>query len=294
MGQSSLKSRLRQAWIKSQNLPLGEGKFLTLPAFRVIEPRLNLLIIGSGKCGTTSLHAWLGQHPDIFMSAPLKEPEYFAPPGFQSPNRLANASQTDLMRLMIQGYRPARYFGEASPVYTSPAVYEHNPNPQIVRRYNPDTRLIYSIRNPIERIVSHFNQDIFQGRMKPASTIPEDEFPRYLRAASFGRQLSNWADHFPREQIKVVLLEEFADDPAPTLRAITDFLDLPPFPDGMSFEGRNVTAKREKPPQRVCFTDEQFERALAHLRPDIQRLEDYVGRQVSAGWDLGRERWRAA
>lgn len=37
----------------------------------------NLLILGSQKCGTTSLHNYLNKHPDIFMSSPMKEPGYF-------------------------------------------------------------------------------------------------------------------------------------------------------------------------------------------------------------------------
>jgi hypothetical protein len=36
----------------------------------------NLFIVGAPKCGTTSLHYWLSQHPEIFMSEP-KEPKFF-------------------------------------------------------------------------------------------------------------------------------------------------------------------------------------------------------------------------
>ena len=37
----------------------------------------NLIILGSQKCGTTSLHNYLNEHPDIFMSTPIKEPGYY-------------------------------------------------------------------------------------------------------------------------------------------------------------------------------------------------------------------------
>lgn len=288
------RAAARRARTEAANIPIGAGRFFSLSNGGVIEPRLGLIVIGSGKCGTTSLHDWLGRHPDIFMSRPLKEPEYFAPPGFQSGNRLKGASQTDILRHMIAGYRRERVFGEASTFYTGPVAYDANPTPAIVHAYNPDMRLVYSIRNPLQRIVSHFNQEISKGRAETGGVIPEENFDRYLRAASYGRQLSHWAKVFPREQIAVVVLEEFSPDPRPMLNTLTDLLGLAPFPATTSFESRNVAAEKAVAPVPVCFTPEQFARATAQLLPDIAALETWLGRSVSDRWDLSADRWTAA
>jgi hypothetical protein len=154
-------------------------------------------------------------------------------------------------------------------------------------------RLVYSIRNPLQRIVSHFNQEISRGRADGATTIPEENFARYLRAASYGRQLSHWAEVFPRDQVEVVVLEEFSPDPRPMLRSLTDLLGLAPFPDQVSFESRNVAAEKTVRPTPVRFTPDQFARATAQLLPDIEALETYLGRRVSGTWDLGSDRWVA-
>src|SRR5215213_7901739 len=97
----------------------GRGNRMTMP---------NFFIVGAQKAGTTSLHHYLDQHPQVYMS-PVKEPFFFdheidskgevvtrafGDPSHQQPPRFANL---DAYRTLFKGVKGERAIGEASPLY---------------------------------------------------------------------------------------------------------------------------------------------------------------------------------
>ena len=108
--------------------------------------KANLFIIGAMKAGTTTLHYLLDRHPDIFMSLE-KEPQVFSSKPL--------ASYDDI----FEGYDKQKYMGESSTAYTK-LPDEPNIAKQIYD-YNPDAKLIYLIREPMARAVSHYRHNIF-------------------------------------------------------------------------------------------------------------------------------------
>ncbi len=104
----------------------------------------NLLVVGAMKCGTSSLHNYLARHPDIFMSAE-KELNFFTG---------SNSGQSlDWYKAQFPVDAPVR--GESSQNYSK----RHNPlfpgAAEAIKAVIPDTKLIYLVRDPIERYRSH-------------------------------------------------------------------------------------------------------------------------------------------
>src|SRR3954465_912455 len=116
-------------------------------------------VLGAARSGTTSLHYWLAQHPQVAMSA-TREPTHFVfrpGPGGPQPciaddRRLLTKSVPDRSayeRLFPAGGVPAA--GDASPLYLYPRE-----TPELIASAVPDARLIAVVREPVDRAWSHF------------------------------------------------------------------------------------------------------------------------------------------
>src|SRR5581483_10934700 len=139
----------------------------------------NLFILGAGKCGTTSLHVALGQHPEIHMSA-VKEPTFFAC------WRRWKGTAADYFRL-FETPRNVRYRGESSHAYLSdPDVAP------ILHRLFPDARLIVILRHPARRAHSLY-QHMRRHEPEPLATFSE------ALAAEPERMCGDWSKlgHYP-------------------------------------------------------------------------------------------------
>jgi len=124
------------------------------------DAKFNFLIVGAQKCGTTSLHAALNFHPQIFLTAPIKEPGYFLPFAvmqkyYAEKNILLKDKSYFFENLLLQGYRGEALFGEASTFYTS-KEWSNAALAEKIYQYNPNIKLIYIIRNKLDRILSHY------------------------------------------------------------------------------------------------------------------------------------------
>ena len=112
----------------------------------------NLLIIGAAKCGTTSLHAYLDQHPDVFMARPGPDSR-----GEKEMRFFWRDDWYERLDWYQEQFDPrARVRGEATPSY---AHYPYLRDvPRRIHSLVPDARFIYIVRDPIERIVAHWVQ----------------------------------------------------------------------------------------------------------------------------------------
>ncbi len=104
----------------------------------------NLIIIGGLKCGTTSIHHYLGLHPQIQMSKP-KELNFFV-------EELNWDLGLDWYASRFDSRSPVR--GESSPHYTNLPRFEGVA--ARIHEHCPDARLLYMVRDPIKRILSHW------------------------------------------------------------------------------------------------------------------------------------------
>lgn len=179
----------------------------------------NLVVIGAQKCGTTSLHYYLNLHPQISMVG-SKELNFF----------LVDRNWP----LGVDWYRShftraAAVRGESSPGYTNHPWFPDVP--QRMAAILPDARLIYLVRDPIQRIVSHYMHLQAMGtedRSLDAALADISLTNRYFTRSLYHWQLQQYLSFYPLERILIVPAEDLLHRRRETLRRVFAFLGVDP------------------------------------------------------------------
>ncbi|HEX4730092.1 MAG TPA: sulfotransferase, partial [Solirubrobacterales bacterium] len=175
----------------------------------------NLIIIGGLKCGTTSIHHYLGLHPEIQMSKP-KELNFFVEELNWDLGLDWYASRFD-DRFKVRG--------ESSPHYTNLPRYEGVP--ERIRTHCPDARLLYMVRDPIKRILSHWVHATGAAyETRDMVEVLSDPNNQYVNRSRYWMQLQPYLEHFDREQIEVITQEELQGDREGTMRKAFGFVGV--------------------------------------------------------------------
>jgi hypothetical protein len=249
------------------------------------------IVIGANKGGTTSLWHYLDQHPEVFMSR-NKEPRYFANipaaanggavDGYQSK---VVRSWPDYVQLFEQG-RSSRAIGEASTTYLRNTLV-----PARIHAQLPDVRLVAMLRNPFDRAFSHFR--MYQRLGWETRSFPEAieaeldhidgpttgrDKRRYLHPGFYGGGLTRYLEHFPRDQIRIYLHEDFESGPMELMSDLYRFIGVEPSfrPDVSTHH--NAAPTREVPEWDPVSRD----RVLDLFEPDIQIVEQVIDRDLAA------------
>jgi hypothetical protein len=137
-------------------LPI-RGKLASRPMSEARWP--NLFIVGAAKAGTTSLHDYLDQHPEVFMS-PVKEPHFFS--GIEPAPELAaffpSIRDEAAYLNLFTGASDEKVLGEASTSYLA-----YPKTAAAIKRVNSDARIVIMLRDPVERAHSHYWNDVREG-----------------------------------------------------------------------------------------------------------------------------------
>lgn len=231
------------------------------------------------------------------MSYPVKEPGYFMKSEFvlrlfRRMERSVDSRQEALERYMLQGFKAQRYFGDASTYYTIGTNSEVHGVAARMRQTRPAMKLIYIVRNPFARIVSNYlharRAEYFDGDFKRWLTTRH--YKRALLTSSYWYQLTAYLKYFPRQQIKVVLLEDLIKDCEDAVDEIYDFLELQSA-GKINTLVRNRSANRSSfHATKLLFPVEAFREALSVVRPDVHKLEKFMHRKLDV-WDLSIEQW---
>ena len=258
----------------------------------------DFLVIGFGKCGTTSFYQYLCQHPQV-LPAIRKEP-YFLPnlvtkdKVFEEKNWSFQAQKRDLYLAHFAPRTKERNFitGEASTGNIIPGVEK------IIASWFPKIKLIVLLREPVKRTISHYEQrvkdnkikgsleevinselDELHGMTNPAKTTNEILKNRgwnaNLAMSLYVYPLERWMNLFPREQFLILTDEDLAQYPAETMKQGFDFLGLPEC-NSINYKPRNVGSY----PQ---IDENLLSRLSNFFRPHNQRLEEFLGRKFN--WD---------
>jgi hypothetical protein len=196
----------------------------------------NLFLVGAPKCGTTALATYLGDHPAIFMSTP-KEPHYFAT---DFPKHRLITDEASYLSLFRNVSNTQNIVGEASVHYLYSREAIRN-----IHTFNPDAKLIAMLRNPIEMVYSLHSQalhntdedepDFFrawslQGDRKAGRNLPRNcrtpEVLMYGEIGRYGEQVERMLSIFPKEQVKLILFDEFKNDARAIYEETLDFLGV--------------------------------------------------------------------
>jgi hypothetical protein len=175
-----------------------------------MSPLPTFLCIGAQKAGTTSLHGYLEQHPGVFVTE-QKELNFFCDPGYDR--------GLEWYESHFKGCPTGVPRGEISPYYTS---FPSNKNvPERAARHVPDARLIYLVRDPIARMVSHYRHQVALGKEdRPLDSAVFDDWWTYIARSLYAMQIEQWLEYFDRPSLLVVTSEDLRSNPGPTLAEI--------------------------------------------------------------------------
>ena len=188
----------------------------------------NLFIIGAMKSGTSFLWSLLASHPSIFLCRP-KEPSHFV-----DPIQLRELQpwfwqqgywrSEEVYLQLFQSARNSAIVGEASVYYThlplASGVAER------ISRFNPDARLIYVMRDPIERTISHYWHRVRHNGECRSITQAIKTDPQYRDVSYYKMQISPYLKAFKRDQLMLLTFEELVGNTAETVRGIFRWLNV--------------------------------------------------------------------
>lgn len=199
----------------------------------------NFLIIGAAKSGTSALYAYINQHPQVFMPE-QKELRYFSSidnPENQGPKVYKNPSIQSLEDYREQFSRQTDELaiGEASPQY----LY-YPQTPKRIFDVLPDIKIISILRNPVKRAYSsylhavrdwHETADNFQDAVQLENERITAGWPmlfHYVNAGFYYQQLIRYFDTFDKDQIRVIIYDDFIEKPDLVIRDLFKFLEIDP------------------------------------------------------------------
>lgn len=192
------------------------------------EFKVEFIGVGSGKCGSTWLYENVVQHPEVFDGNP-KEIHYFGD--------LYEQQDFDWYKNLFQGSQ-GKVKGEFSISY----MY-HPKAAERISKHFPDAKIIAMVRDPVERTYSDYQHFIRKGdvsRNYPFSEYIQDQ--EKLKFGYYTDYLKPFYDHFPSENILVLVLEEMQHDLASVYQQIFKFIGV----HDTTFLPEGVEAKRNQ------------------------------------------------
>jgi len=183
------------------------------------------MIAGFKKAATTSIYDYLGQHPQIYMS-PIKETRYFLYDPNDPAEAASNLKQRPIRTLaeykaQFAGAAGADAIGEATPSYVQSVQAA-----QRIQQLIPHAKLIFSMRNPIEQAYSGYWMRVRGGyEARSVEQAFREDLPK-LRANSYYNLLKEWYALFDRDQIQVLLYENFKKTPVQEMQKLYQFLEV--------------------------------------------------------------------
>lgn len=245
----------------------------------------NFIIIGAAKSATTTLTTILPRHPDFFISRP-KEPKFFG--------RRYDKGWAWYGRLFKSG-RQHRLRGEGSTMYASSlSSFAHTP--ALMHRYLPELKLVYVVRDPLDRIVSQWRHR--KGRQRRTPDFSALMSSRHLRKLVVGcslyhQQLQRFRAFYPDTQIHCLTFEELIAQPRQTLTQLLTFLGADTRPEQVELlldAGRlpRVNEAGDKGRELVAapaWTPRLRQQVLDVVRPDAELLLTSIGKPLET-WSL--------
>ena len=230
--------------------------------------RLDFILAGAQKSGTTALHYFLAKHPNITMGD--QQEIHF----FDNDSMFVAPVDYEQLHKHYPLLASSTIAGDCTPSY----IY-HEPAAERIWNYNPKIKLLVLLRNPVERAFAHWNMQRFKG-LEPLDFFdavreektriagaPADQARRfaYVDRGFYALQLERLFKFFPREQVKVVKFEEFKTKQRETLASIFSFLGLHPLRSRRSRDRNVVPYERAMNWEERVFLYNLFAKEIAKL-----------------------------
>lgn len=216
----------------------------------------NVFLAGAAKSGTTALYYLLSQHPCICVPI-VKEPNYFSNiDNHSDPVKPGNGPGDDstVWTENLEGYQKlykpeqkdlVRLDASVSYLYSTTAASQ-------IAEYDPESKIILVLRNPVERAFSHYKHLLRDGREtlsfaeaidREQSRMQENwEFSWHLTSMGmYHDQIQRYFDHFDQKQIYIFLLEDIKEDITAVIHEITEFIGLEAYNYDFEQQERNAS-----------------------------------------------------
>ena len=202
------------------------------------------VVLGVQKCGTTTLANWLAQHPRVSFCS-QKEPDFF------SKNEDWKEKLVEYHQLYSSNHQDQgkNLWIEASTSYSWFLEF-----PEVADRlfeYNPNLKFIYIVREPISRIVSHYNHNFLKGYTRNVFSKAVIEEPEFIAHSSYETQIRPFLKKFKRENFLFLQFEDLVSKEEEVLNKIYDFLNLEPLAEhekiDMSAQNKTDSLKKISP-----------------------------------------------
>ena len=199
----------------------------------------NVICVGFAKCGTTTLYSIMNQHKDIFLSG-IKEPLYYSSPKLYSKG----------FEWYQKRYYPKKVKEKIIMEINPRMVKSINAN-KVLKDFGKNTKIIFIIRNPIERAYSHFKMILKTGLSFPKKednlgTSTNEKFHRWIQmyyddnqnkikecnktyfitSNNYYKVIKDYMDTFGSENVKTFIFEDFIKNPQKTCKEIYRFIDI--------------------------------------------------------------------
>ncbi|WP_034059154.1 sulfotransferase family protein [Lacinutrix jangbogonensis] len=237
--------------------------------------KIDFIVGGTQKGGTTALDYYLRKHPQIGM-AESKELHFFDNEGVFSNAKIRYSNYENRFDFKSK----KKIYGEATPIY----IY-WKPSCDRIWEYNPNIKLIFILRNPITRAFSHWNMEFdknsdketFSNAIRNESNRIKESLPlqhrvySYIDRGLYSEQIKRYKRYFPDNQLMFIKYEEFNTNQEKILFDIFNFLGVNP--NEFTFE-RKTVHKREK---HSHISKEDNEYLQSRFKYDIHKVEEILG-----------------
>jgi hypothetical protein len=212
--------------------------------------KVNFVLAGTQKGGTTALYSYLKQHNNIQMAS-VKEVHFF--------DNEANFKDTidySKYHLYFNENEKKEILGEATPIY----MY-WNQSVERIFNYNKEIKFIIILRNPIDRAYSHWNMErdrnadtmsfhyaIHNEKKRCEETLPfQHRVYSYIDRGFYTKQLKKIWEFFPKKQVLILKNTDLQDRPNETLLKVTNFLNIENFNivEKRNIHSRNYISKMD-------------------------------------------------
>jgi len=190
----------------------------------------NFFIVGAPKAGTTSLYEYLKNIPGIYMSR-VKEPNYFSIKAMPDKKPFKPIRNKEKYLDLFKNATNEVILGEASTLYLSDPEAS-----TLIRKACPTARILISLRDPIERLFSHYLMNVsrswikssFKNQIHKEMNNKADFTKPHIRlsAGLYSKDVQRYLDTFGKEHVKILIFEEFIKNPKVILEDILKFLGV--------------------------------------------------------------------
>ena len=220
------------------------------------------IFLGGMRCGSTAFRDYLQQHPQVCMHQ-SKDPHYF------SSDKVWNQGLDDYLAGWSDYDKSKHSIAlESSTHYTKRPVYPKSA--ERMATMGMDVRLVYSVRDPIDRVESHMIHNAGKGYFDPDNKQQREEtLLQAINVSNYEYQISPYERYFPPERIKVITTESLLSDPERILAQLSDYFSID---SSFSFEKFARRPRKFKNKIDIVLSRKEIKLIRKSLLADVEKF----------------------